>query len=243
MPTARVHIDQTLQGQASIELAQGQSHYLLRVLRLRAGAKVVLFDGNGLEYPGEIIAADARAGCRVRLEAARTPAVESSLEVSLIQAIGRGDRMDWCVQKATELGVARIQPVFTHRTEVRLDHQRARKRREHWQQVAVSAAEQSGRVRVPEIDQPVSLEDVPTPLSPGFYLDPAAALTVRSMTTPVPPRCAVIVGPEGGLTEAETGRLERNGWRGLKLGPRILRTETAGPAVLAVLQSHFGDLA
>ncbi|TVS11540.1 MAG: 16S rRNA (uracil(1498)-N(3))-methyltransferase [Wenzhouxiangella sp.] len=243
MRVVRVHIDRDLAGQASIDLTGAPAHYLLRVLRLRAGASVALFDGSGLEYPGEIVATEARAGCRVRLDAPRAPAVESAFQVTLIQAVGRGDRMDWCVQKTTELGVARIQPVFTERTEVRLDERRALKRRDHWHQVAVSAAEQSGRVRVPQIDQPVALEDLPTPSLPGFYLDPGATLTPGELTMPAPPRCTVIIGPEGGLTEAESARLVRSGCQGLRLGPRILRTETAGPAVLAILQSRFGDLA
>lgn len=243
MRNVRVHVELDLAGQTEIELPQGPAHHLLRVLRLRSGAHITLFDGSGLEYPARIERLDSHGSCRVRLEPPRRPAVESSLKISLIQAIGRGDRMDWCVQKATELGVARIQPVYTERTEVRLDSARADKRRRHWQQIAIAAAEQSGRVQVPPVETPQALENLVDGATCGYYLDPAAGRGPGELAPPEHALCPVVIGPEGGLSRNEIARLDGAGFLGLRLGPRVLRTETAGPVILAVLQARFGDLA
>ncbi|MFP4208238.1 MAG: 16S rRNA (uracil(1498)-N(3))-methyltransferase [Wenzhouxiangella sp.] len=241
MRATRVHLDQPLQADSEIALPAAAAHHLLRVLRLRPGARLQVFNGDGLQYPGEIVAAAGRDGCRVRLGQAEQPTVEAAIEVTLVQAIGRGERMDWAVQKATELGVARIQPVFTERTEVRLTGQRLERRREHWQQVAIAAAEQSGRVQVPTVESPRSLQTVEPGPGLNLFLDPEASMAAGELHAPSPAACCVVVGPEGGLSAAETGQLERLGFRGLRLGPRILRTETAGPAVLACLHTRFGD--
>ena len=240
MRITRVHIDQVLTGRSEIQLPPTAAHHLLRVLRLRQGARLALFDGHGLEYPAEILSLE-RGDCRVRLEPPQQPAVESPLDTTLIQAISKGDRMDWCIQKATELGVSRIQPVFSERCDVRLDARRADKRLAHWQQVAIAAAEQSGRVRVPPLHPSLALAEISAPAGLGLYLDPAATATAASLAGTNARHFSIVVGPEGGLSGTEVDRLRRLGFRGLRLGPRVLRTETAGPAVLATLQTLAGD--
>lgn len=242
MRKIRVFIDLPLDGIIETALPEAPAHHLLRVLRLRPGARVHLFDGSGLEYPAQILAAGQRGECRVRLDPPTTPRVESNLAITLFQSVARGDRMDWCIQKATELGVARIQPVISDRTEVRLDAKRAEKRRQHWQQVAVSAAEQSGRVRIPAVALPADLADLSTDATLKLFLDPRAETGMTELQVAPDRNCALVIGPEGGLSDAEVGRLRARGFNGLRLGPRVLRTETAGPVAIAVLQARFGDL-
>ncbi|NDY96450.1 16S rRNA (uracil(1498)-N(3))-methyltransferase [Wenzhouxiangella limi] len=241
MRTIRVHLDQSLAEETEITLPAAAARHLTRVLRLRAGARIQVFNGDGREFPAEIVDTGTRQHCRIRLDQAERPDVESAIEVTLVQAIGRGERMDWCIQKSTELGVARIQPVFSERTEVRLDGQRAERRQAHWQQVAVSAAEQSGRVRIPRIDAPVSLQDISNAPGLNLVLDPQGSHSPADLLAPPSPSFSVVIGPEGGLSADELRGLEQRGYKRLRLGARILRTETAGPAILALLQTRFGD--
>jgi len=243
MRRIRAFIDQPLAGLTETSLPAGPAHHLLRVLRLGAGAEVHLFDDSGLEYPAELLPSRQRNECRVRLGTPDRPPVESELDITLFQAISRGDRMDWSIQKATELGVGRIHPIVTERTEVRLDPGRAEKRRLHWQQVAVGAAEQSGRVRVPPVASPQSIERIAPGDGLALFLDPRAESCISGLSRPANGKCALLIGPEGGLTESESQHLLRQGFSALRLGPRVLRTETAGPIAIAVLQARFGDLA
>lgn len=243
MRTIRVHVDHPLAGEAETTLPAGPAHHLLRVLRLRPGARIRLFDDSGWEYPAEILASERRDQCRVRLRPPVQPQVESALYITLIQAVCRGDRMDWCIQKATELGVGRIMPVLSERTEVRLDGARAEKRRLHWQQVAIAAAEQSGRLIAPPVSLPVPIETVSPGHGLALVLDPDADRSIAELAEPATDRCTVVIGPEGGLTESERQRLEDQGLHRVRMGPRILRTETAGPIAIALLQARCGDLA
>ncbi len=242
MRRIRAFVDHPLAGDSEILLPAGPAHHLLRVLRLRPGARIYLFDGSGKEYPAEILAAARRGECRVRLDPPTRPAVESGLQISLVQAVGRGDRMDWSIQKATELGVARIQPIFTERTEVHLPGERAEKRRQHWQQVAIAAAEQSGRVLVPRVERPQDLAGLSIDVACKLFLDPQGQTSLSALQPPCGPHCALLIGPEGGLSQAETATLRQQGFTGVRLGPRVMRTETAGPVAIAILQAHFGDL-
>lgn len=242
MRRIRSYIDQPLAGLSELKLPEGPSHHLLRVLRLRPGAQVFLFDGSGYEYPAEIMDSDGGKTCRVRLETPTRPAVESPLNITLYQAIGRGERMDWTIQKATELGVRRIQPVVSERTEVRLDEKRAEKRRLHWQQVAIAAAEQSGRVEVPVVEALVSIDSLSAGAGLALFLDPAAEQGLADLRRPDDGRHDLIVGPEGGWSEREVELLKARGFKPLRLGPRVMRTETAGPIMIALLQARFGDL-
>lgn len=242
MRTIRAWTQQPLTAGRTVELGPGPARHLVRVLRLKAGHTVVLFNGDGLEYLATIEQAGPGDHCRLRVEQAREANTESGLSITLVQAIARGDRMDWCIQKACELGVAAIVPVFTERTEVRLDEKRTDKRLRHWQQVAVAACEQSGRVCVPEVAAPVPLTDLPVAEGLSLFLDPEADRSLSTLEAPSATPVRIVIGPEGGLTETETRWLSRQGFIGLRLGPRVLRSETAGPATITALQTRFGDL-
>lgn len=227
---------------AIVDLPEAAAHHALRVLRLKSGDAVTLFNGEGGEYPGRI----AESGRAVRVEVGEWRDVEreSPLEVALAQALPAGDKMDWVVQKAAELGVARIVPLAAARSVLRLSGERAERRVGHWRSVAVSACEQCGRNRVPEIDPLRDLRSwlsMPAPGKGGtkLLLSPQAELSLRE----VRPQGGVLllVGPEGGLTEDEEAAARAAGFRGVSLGPRILRTETAGPAALAALAALHGD--
>jgi len=241
MRIPRIHTGQPLQAGASFDLEPGPSQHIARVLRMRAGDALILFDGLGGEYPATISAVDKKTvtvstGENLAREA------ESPLVIHLGIAVSRGERMDLVVQKATELGAAAITPLFTQRTEVRLKGEREEKKLAHWRQVAVSACEQCGRNRVPRIHPLQPLE--------GWLSACDAALKLvlhhRADEMPVgeqpPASIALLIGPEGGLAEAEIAAAEAAGFLSLALGPRVLRTETAPLAALAVLQARWGDM-
>jgi 16S rRNA (uracil1498-N3)-methyltransferase len=212
------------------------------VLRLRAGDKLSLFNGDGNDYAAELVAVGARE-TRARVLGAQANRSESPLRIVLAQALARGEKMDWIVQKATELGVAEIVPLVTARSEVKLDEDRARKRLEHWRAVAISACEQSGRARVPMIAAVQSLSGWLEKLDGSgtrLALLPEGEIAARLLEAPAQV-VALAVGPEGGFDEADVSALRNAGFRGLALGPRVLRTETAGLAAMAALQALFGD--
>ena len=165
---------------------------------------------------------------------------ESSLVVHLVQSVAKGDKMDWVVQKAVELGVTEIHPVLTEHGDVRLSGPRAEKRRIRWQEIALGACEQCGRARLPVVHAPVPLDQWNPPAAAGLLLDPAAEDTLSGFRPEGP--VALAIGPEGGFGSSDRRVLDRAGYRPVRFGPRILRTETAGAAALAVLQSRFGDL-
>jgi 16S rRNA (uracil1498-N3)-methyltransferase len=238
----RIYIDAPLLADSEVALPPDRSHYARNVLRLRPGDKVSVFDGRGTEIAGEVSRL-GRKDSRIRLGQALSVAPESALQVTLIQGISRGEKMDYCIQKCTELGVHQVLPLSCRRSEVRLDAARALKRREHWQGVAAAACEQCGRAWVPEVTELVQIEDLAErlPASLRLYLDPAADQGMRGRLRPELP-VVICVGPEGGFEPAEIEQLKAVGFTGLRLGPRILRTETAGPAALAALQSFWGDM-
>jgi 16S rRNA (uracil1498-N3)-methyltransferase len=241
MRTIRIYTEQPLAPGQSTELEAGPAKHLVRVLRQRVGYQLALFNGDGHEYFGTITATGPGDRCAVDVERIVDIEVESPLTITLVQAVARGDRMDWSIQKSCELGVTAIQPVFTERTEVRLDGKRALKRQRHWQQVAVAACEQSGRVRVPAVADPVALTGLDWPEGRRLHLDPTADSALTAIDPPGETGVVLTVGPEGGFTDAELDWLGRQDSRGVTLGPRVLRTETAGPAAIAALQARFGD--
>ncbi len=238
----RIFSEQRLSPGTAATLGGDAANHVLRVLRLRRGDRLVVFDGSGLDYDAEIIDL-GRNDVQLRVGAGREVQAESPLAITLFQGVSRGPRMDTVIQKATELGVARIQPVLAERSVVRLDEDRAGRKREHWQRVAVAAAEQSGRSRVPEIGEPGPF-DVLIPVHPDYptrlQLDPQGE-PFSTLGRPAGP-VALLVGPEGGLTAAEAQLAADFGFQRLRLGPRILRTETAPLAALTVLQFLAGDL-
>ncbi len=243
MRISRLFTDQPLAPDAEVELEARTGHYLQRVLRLRPGDALVLFNGDGSDYAAEYVGGP-KAKVRVRVNARLPASAESPLPLVLVQAVGKGDRMDYSLQKATELGVAAIQPLFTERTEVRLDGSRLERREAHWRGVIVAACEQSGRAKLPELRAAVSLEAWLEPPFDGLrvVLAPGADRPLAGVN-PGQEGVDVVVGPEGGFSEREREVMERRGCVSVSLGPRVLRTETAGPAALAVLQAVAGDFA
>ena len=227
----------------TVTLPDAAAHHATRVLRLRNGDAVTLFDGNGEERQG-VIDSTGR-DVTVTIRAAGPGIAEPLLQITLVQSLPSGDKMDWVVQKAVELGVTAIQPVMAKRSVVRLDGDRARKRVLHWQEVAISACEQCGRNTVPAV---LPLMDFNQYLTREhkederrFLLDPVAGQRLRKMDMPGGP-IALLIGPEGGFDQGETDLARSLGFTALKLGPRVLRTETAGLAALAAMMALWGDL-
>ena len=221
------------------ELPEAQAHYISRVLRLGVGDAVQLFDGSGLEYRGELIEVGKKS-VRVALHEQLDGLAASPLQIHLGQGLSRGERMDWAIQKAVELGVAEITPIVSERCEVRLKDERADKRLAHWRQVAISACEQCGRSRLPLIHAPLTLDDWLAQVEADLklVLHPVAEpLTSHAK----PASLAFLIGPEGGLSDAEVDQAVERGFAAARLGPRVLRTETAPVVALSVAQQLWGD--
>ena len=244
MRNPRLFVDPPLAAGARIVLPEIAGRHATRVLRLGVGDGLTVFDGRGGEYDATIARA-SRGAVEVEVGAHTAVERESALAVELGQGICRGDRMDLVVQKATELGVRAIRPVFCERTVVKLDPVRAERRVAHWRAVAVHAAQQSGRTRVPEVAQ---VEDLDTWLArpgagPRLVLSPRADVSLSDLAPPMSGKpVRLLVGPEGGLAPREVERARDAGFTGLRLGPRVLRTETAALIALGVLQARWGDL-
>ena len=242
MTTPRFHIPVPLSVAATLNLPEAAAHHAARVVRLRSGDAVTLFNGQGGEYAAQITAIGKHA-VTVAIERHDPVERESPLPVTLVQALSSGERMDLTIQKAVELGVTRIVPVESERSVVRLKGERAGKRVAHWQQVAISACEQCGRNRIPEVRMISPLNawlaaEVNDALR--WVLLPGADSALRDLPRPQKP-IELLVGPEGGLTDNEAAAARRAGYQPVRLGPRVLRTETAAPALLAALQALWGD--
>jgi 16S rRNA (uracil1498-N3)-methyltransferase len=240
----RVHVDAPLAPGALVQLPAGAAQHLTRVLRLAAGAPLVLFNGLGGEHEA-VIEGIRRGTVTARIGAHRDIERESALQVTLLQGIARGEKMDLILQKATELGVARIVPLACIRSTVRLSGETAARKHQHWQAVVASACEQCGRNRLPQVAAPVALTAAVQAAGTGLRLLLAAEqagslpllLANRGTADPV----TLLIGPEGGLAADEVRAAKLAGFTACRLGPRILRTETAGLAALAALQSLAGD--
>lgn len=244
MRVIRAFVDRPLAVGASVGLPEDAAAHLVRVLRLREGDACVLFNGDGFDHDARLTEVGKR-GATADIVATRAVDVESPLRITLLQGIARGEKMDWILQKATELGVAAFVPVSSDRSEVKLDAERAAKRHAHWRSVVTSACEQSWRARIPAVVAPQSLAAALASLPEGparWLLDPVAATGVAAMPAPGA-EVVLAIGPEGGWSANDRAALVAAGFDGLRLGPRILRTETAGMAAIAALQARFGDLA
>jgi len=241
MRLSRIYTAQQLTVGDTVELEGQAGHYLARVLRLSVGDSVTLFNGNGEDYLGRV-RERYRQRILVSLSDSKIPGTESALRITLVQSISRGGRMDYTVQKAVELGVYAIQPLFASRVEGRLDAKRWIKRLAHWRRVAISACEQSGRAVVPQILDPLLLGDwlAGEADRQQWVLVPQAS---SKLTTCIinGKSISLLVGPEGGFSDEELGLVTAKGVVAVSLGPRILRTESAGPAAIAVLQAMAGD--
>ena len=245
MSRTRLYTEGPLQTGAELELSDDRARYLGRVLRLRPADELVVFDGHGGEYRA-VIGSISKGTVRIAVGQHVDADQESPLAIHLLQGLSRGERMDFVMQKATELGVRRITPVVTEYSLVKLDDERAAKRIHHFRGVTVSACEQSGRNVLPVIDTPIAFREWlgkhHGAEDPRLVLKPGAKQTLKSATV-APPAITVLIGPEGGLSEAEYGLAEATGFQTIGMGPRVLRTETAALAVISALQALYGDLA
>jgi 16S rRNA (uracil1498-N3)-methyltransferase len=246
MRTIRVHHSGPLSPGHTLRLDDRTGLHLTRVLRLKSGADIVVFDGIGHEHDGTLIA-DRGGDLGIVVGGARNAVPPSPLSITLAQGVSRGERMDYAIQKATELGVAAVTPLLCERSVVKLDADQAARKRAHWLGVAIAAAEQSGRADVPHVADAESLEAHLAKLQGRgddvlrLVLDPAATTGLRQLPSTFT-SVELLIGPEGGLSEREIDLARRVGYCSLRLGPRVLRTETAAAAAIAVLQALYGDL-
>jgi 16S rRNA (uracil1498-N3)-methyltransferase len=245
----RVYVDAELRPGSLIQLPPAAASHLVKVLRMRSGDELVIFSGDGREFPATV---ESVHGSRVSAAVgeARAADRESPLAVTLVQCIARADRMDVIVQKATELGVTRIVPVLSRRSVVRLDPKQAEAKAAHWRAIAASACEQCGRNRLPAVAAPrqliAHLADASSLAGTRLVLDPEAATAIAAEHRPAELSAGtaveIAVGPEGGFDPAELDAFRVAGFEAIRLGPRVLRTETAAIVALAWLQSRYGDL-
>jgi len=265
MREVRVHVDPAITGTAlasgrRIELPAAAALHLTRVLRLRHGASLTVFDGQGGEFAATLHLG-SRGAAAVEVKEHRVIEQESPLRITLLQGLARGERMDWVIQKATELGVAAIIPVASQRSVVQLEAERGDRRLQHWRAVAAAACEQCGRNTLPRIDAPRDFSDALAAVADlplRLLLEPGAGRRMSEVvlgkvvphaesrnreTVGEPVALALLVGPEGGWDESEIALAGQAGCTAVRLGPRVLRTETAGLAALAALQCLAGDFA
>jgi len=233
----RLFVDAELHPQSRVELPEAATHHVARVLRLRDGEAVVLFNGRGGEYDARL-AIPGRG--RVLADTGEHHDVEreSPLAVTLVQAVSSSDKMDFTIQKAVELGVTAVQPVLTSKSLVRLSAEREDRKLAHWQRIAIAACEQCGRNRLPDIRSPLPLDRYRAPEGSKILLSPSGTGKLADLAKPP---VVLAAGPEAGFSEAEEALLLRAGFQAVRLGPRILRTETAALAALAALNALAGD--
>lgn len=240
MRLSRVFIDSPLEPNATLDLPKDTAHYLSNVLRLRTQAELLVFNSRDGEFRARICEASKKSVTVELIERVRAPQ-EASLSIHLLLGLSRSDRMDLAVQKSTELGVTAITPVYTEHGEVRLKAERSEKKLQHWRKIAISACEQSGRLDVPAIHAPCALYDVaPEGTTNRWMLEPSGEdVFPESIANQ---HIELLIGPEGGFSGAEIDWARSEGFKVVALGQRILRTETAPIAALAILQHRFGDM-
>jgi len=242
MRTTRLYIPQPLQEGTTLTVSGQPAHHARNVLRLRAGAGLRLFNGSGSEHAATLLET-GRSAITLAVEAPVEPVAPPSLRITLAQGIARNDRMDLILQKAVELGVAGIQPLWMQRSQKHLKGDRMEKRLQHWRGIVISACEQCGRATLPELPEPMNLvdwQDNAADTGLRLMLQPESRRTLGELDTPEND-VTLLVGPEGGLTPEERTDALRTGFTGICLGQRILRTETAGIAALAGIQTLWGD--
>lgn len=247
MRRIRCHVDAALQPDTVVPLDADARTHLSRVLRLREGDAVTLFNGDGHDYAAQLTGAGAALAAQV-ISREAAMAAESRVSITLVQALARGEKMDWIIQKAVELGVTRLVPVSTQRSEVRLDAERADKRLGHWRKVVASACEQCGRAVLPSVEAPQPLHAaIAASVGDGddvrLVLDPTGDTRLGDVATDAHATSFVVaIGPEGGFDPHELDAFARAGWRRLRLATPILRTETAGIATIAALRALAGEM-
>ncbi len=243
MRIPRLYLPLPLSIGVTVPLDDNAFAHAVRVLRLKPDAPLILFNGRGQVFAATLTEIGKR-NATAQITAALPGEVESPLTITLAQGVSRGDNMDYTVQKAVELGIAVIQPLFTERGGVDLSGERLERKVQHWRGIVIGACEQCGRNQLPELREPLSLAGwLGQGAEPGLrlLLDPVAETGLRGLEPPAA-MTTLLIGPEGGLSPVEINQAQRAGFSGVRLGPRILRTETAGVAALAALQTLWGDL-
>jgi 16S rRNA (uracil1498-N3)-methyltransferase len=240
MRVSRLYVELPLASNQQVELDEDSGHYVRTVLRLKKDDAIILFNGRGGEYAC-VLAEVSRKTVRIQANARSDRNVESPLHVNLGLGISRGDRMDWSVQKAVELGVNLITPIITERCVVQLKGEKKPQRLQHWQKIAQHAAEQSGRTVLPELTEIAMLQNwVSNQHGLKIFLDPYADSALTQLQ-PDNMKVTLLTGPEGGFTDQERSVAKAEGFIPVRLGSRILRTETAAIAALAAVQMLWGD--
>jgi len=241
MRTPRFYEPQTLTAGTTITLADSNTQHVARALRMRPGEQVILFNGDGNESLATLTNI-AKRSVEAEINEVSLPQRISPLQIQIGQSLSRGERMDYAIQKATELGMSGMTPLFSERCEVKLNSDRQEKRQRHWQQIAISACEQSLRCDVPEITAPEQLKDWISSVEADLKLVLHHHTEQPLGDFQSPQSIALLVGPEGGLTEEEVSLALEQGFKPVAFGPRVFRTETAPVAALSVLQYLWGDL-
>lgn len=243
MRIPRIFLSQQLVINTEIELDQNSCRHIVQVLRLKPGHPLLLFNGQGGEYQAELTLVEKRKTC-AKITAYDPVERESPLNLHLAIGISKGDRMDYAIQKAVETGVNEITPLLTEYCAVALSAQRMQKRHAHWQGIIHSACEQSGRNRIPKLNPAMHFEQFCSTHQQELklILDPAAKETLGTIQSPHPASCTLCIGPEGGLSHSETEFAQQQGFVSVRMGRRILRTETAAVVSVSALQLLWGDL-
>ncbi|PCI71129.1 MAG: 16S rRNA (uracil(1498)-N(3))-methyltransferase [Gammaproteobacteria bacterium] len=239
MRTHRFYADIPLSENTSVELPSEAAHHCAQVLRYKVADNLTVFNGDGFDYFSEIESI-AKKRCTIKIVSIKNPHNESNLKIHLLQAIARGDKMDFIFQKAVELGVTEITPVFTERCNVKLDNKRLDKKMQHWNKTLISACEQSGRAIIPKLNLPLGINEMQLSEIDSVYLEPTSNKKFTDSSDSQSIR--LLIGPEGGLSEKDIKQLDLKGFIGIRVGPRILRTETAGLVAISILQNLKGDL-
>ena len=245
MRNPRLFTDQPLTPGDQVVLKGNVAQHLGRVLRSRSGDHIALFNGDGQEFAAQVLTV-SKGEVSVGVGAAASPQTESPVYTTLGLCLSKGDRFDWAIQKATELGVGAIAPLQSERVDFSIPPDRMEKRIAHWQQIAISACEQCGRVKVPSMLPPQSLavwvENVSAEQKWVLHCADNIDASASAMTPGTPRDAALLIGPEGGLTDQEFAAASAEGFQLLQLGPRVLRTETAPAAALSVLSVFWGEM-
>ena len=243
MANLRFYTNNPLALGVTVQLSESAAAHATRALRLNVGDSAIVFNGDGFDYDCELTSIKKNTVLAI-ITAANQVNNESPLNITLLQAISSGDRMDFTIQKAVELGVTRIQPISSQRSMVKLSAERAEKRTEHWRNIAISACEQSGRAVVPVVDAPLSLQHWlaanPQNNASRILLNPVGALRLAEVEKPSN-EAQLLIGAEGGLAQHEIDLACHHGFQSIVLGPRILRTETAALTTIAAMQTLWGD--
>ena len=242
MRIPRIYLDKQFSSEQALELSEDAFQHAIKVLRLKQGAQLILFNGHGDEYSATVETVNKRNATVLILEQ-REATPESNIHIHLALGISKGERMDYAIQKAVELGVAEITPLFTEHCVVNLDDKRMQKKIHHWQGIIISACEQSGRCVLPVLNNPLALSHWSNTADEIVIIFDPTATQGLSTIKPEAKKITLVIGPEGGLSEMEIMQLKnRENFHAVKFGPRILRTETAAVAALTAAQLLWGDL-